>query len=91
MDFVSSEYGGIPSLNSALNFLSSVTGMSMFATALGTGTFGENLENTSYKLVPILILGYLFTVVKSISQWAFRRFSFRECVPVFWLLLLPAI
>lgn len=69
--------GGLSSLSNVLSFLTSVTGMSMFATALGTGALSGGFENTSFKLIPILILGYLFTVLKSVVTWGLNRFSFQ--------------
>lgn len=71
----------LPSLSSALvNFLTSVPGLSMFATAMGTGPLGGNLEAVSSRFLPILVLGYLVTALRSIAIWALQRFSFRKFV-----------
>ena len=62
-----------------LSFLTSFTGVSMFATVLGTGQLGQTADSAGSRLIPVLVLGYLFNIVRRLVMWFLRRFRFREC------------
>lgn len=65
-------------VSQVVGFLTSFTGLSMFATVLGTGQFGQTADNAGSKLLPVLVLGYLFTIAKRLVSWFLHRFRFRE-------------
>ncbi|TEB21472.1 hypothetical protein FA13DRAFT_1741880 [Coprinellus micaceus] len=60
-----------------LSFLTSFTGVSMFATVFGCGQLGQTADSAGSKLIPVLVLGYLFNIVRRLVMWFLRRFRFQ--------------
>ena len=65
-------------VSQVLSFMTSFTGVSMFATVLGAGQLGQTADSAGSKLIPVLVLGYLFNIVRRLVMWFLRRFRFRE-------------
>ncbi|TEB18258.1 P-loop containing nucleoside triphosphate hydrolase protein [Coprinellus micaceus] len=57
-------------VSQVLSFLTSFTGVSMFAT-------GQTADSAGSKLIPVLVLGYLFNIVRRLVMWFLRRFRFQ--------------
>lgn len=74
--FLGSDLSGL--VSQIVGFMTSFTGLSMFATVLGTGQLGQTADSAGSKLLPVLVLGYLFTIGKRLVSWFLHRFRFRE-------------
>ena len=70
--------GGSSWFSSPLNFLTSVTGLSLVSSMVA-GEGGPSFEATmSWKVLPIMLLGALVEIGRRLCLWFFDRFKFRE-------------